>query len=117
MIKKSIIAFSLLGVIAASSAGAHAKLQSSTPADHAQLSTAPKSITLNFNEAAKLALVRLTSGDKEISVPVDKNAKPSESFTLELPGLAAGKYTVQWTAVAADDGHVTKGKFDFTIAG
>jgi methionine-rich copper-binding protein CopC len=36
---------------------------------------------------------------------------------LTLPALAPGSYTVQWTAVAADDGHVTKGTFKFSIAG
>jgi methionine-rich copper-binding protein CopC len=117
MIKKSIIAFSLLGVIAASPLWAHAKLQSSVPANHAQLNQSPKTLTLQFNEAAKLALLKLISNGKEISVPVDKNAKPSQSFTIDLPGLAAGTYAVQWTAVAADDGHVTKGTFDFTITG
>jgi methionine-rich copper-binding protein CopC len=117
MFKKSIIAFSLLSVIAASPIWAHAKLQNSTPPDHAQLTEAPKSITLKFNESAKLAMLKLTTGGKEISVPVDKSAKASETFTLDLPGLAAGKYLVQWTAVAADDGHVSKGTFDFTIAG
>jgi copper resistance protein C len=117
MIKKSIIAFSLLGVIAASPLWAHAKLQSSVPADHAQLSQSPKTLILQFNESAKLALLKLVSNGKEISVPVDKNAKPSQSFIIDLPGLAAGTYAVQWTAVAADDGHVTKGTFDFTITG
>jgi methionine-rich copper-binding protein CopC len=114
---KTIIASSLLGVIVATSCWAHARLQSSMPADHAQLSEAPKTLTLRFNEAAQLAIVKLTTGDKEISVPVDKGAKASETFSMPLPGLAAGKYVVQWTAVAADDGHMTKGSFDFTIGG
>jgi methionine-rich copper-binding protein CopC len=117
MNKKTIIAFSLLSVIAAAPCWAHAKLQNSTPADHAQLTEPPKSITLQFNESAKLAVLTLTTGGKEISIPVDKNAKPSLSFTIPLPGLMAGKYTVQWTAIAADDGHMTKGSFDFSIAG
>jgi methionine-rich copper-binding protein CopC len=117
MHNNTIIASSILGVMAAASCWAHAKLQSSVPADHAQLSEPPKSLTLQFNEAAKLAVLRLTTGDKEISVPVDKSAKASQTFSVPLPGLAAGKYVVQWTAVAADDGHVTKGSFDFTIAG
>jgi methionine-rich copper-binding protein CopC len=117
MIKKAVIAFSLLSVIAAAPCWAHAKLQNSTPADHAQLTEAPKSLTLQFNEAAKLAVLKLTTGGKEISIPIDKNAKASQSFTIALPGLAAGKYTVQWTAVAADDGHMTKGSFDFSITG
>jgi copper resistance protein C len=117
MNKKTIIALSLSGVIAATACWAHAKFQSSMPADHAQLTEAPKSLTLQFNESAKLAVLKLTVGDKEISVPVDKEAKASQSFTIALPGLAPGKYQVHWTAVAADDGHMTKGSFDFTIGG
>ena len=117
MNKKTIFASSLSGVIVATACWAHARLQSSMPADHAQLSEAPKSLTLQFNEAAKLAILKLTSGDKEISVPVDKGAKASQVFSIPLPGLPAGKYVVQWTAVAADDGHMTKGSFDFTIGG
>jgi methionine-rich copper-binding protein CopC len=117
MNKKTIIASSLLGVIVAGACWAHARLQSSVPADHASLSEAPKTLTLQFNEAAKLAILKLTTGDKEISIPVDKSAKASQTFNLPLPGLAAGKYVVQWTAVAADDGHMTKGSFDFTIGG
>jgi methionine-rich copper-binding protein CopC len=50
-------------------------------------------------------------------VALDKTAKPGTSFTLTLPALAPGNYTVQWAAVAADDGHVTRGTFKFSIAG
>ena len=117
MIKKSIIALSLSGVLAATTSWAHAKLQSSMPADHAQLTEAPKTLTLQFNESAKLALLKLSTGAKEIPVSVDKSANASQSFTIPLPALAAGKYLVRWTAVAADDGHMTKGSFDFTIGG
>ena len=38
------------------------------------------------------------------------------SFSLALPALKPGLYRVEWTALAADDGHVTKGAFSFTIA-
>lgn len=114
---KSIIASSVLCVIAAASCWAHAKLLTSLPADHAQLAVPPKSLTLQFNEAAKLAVLKLTAGDKEISVPIDKSAKASTTFSIPLPSLGAGKYAVQWTAIAADDGHITKGTFDFTVGG
>ena len=77
----------------------------------------PKTLTLNFSEAAQLARLVVVGGGKEISIPIDTAAKASQSFTLPLPGLVPGKYTVQWTAVAADDGHVTKGTLSFSIAG
>jgi copper resistance protein C len=117
MIKQALVALSLVGFMAAGPCMAHAKLQSSTPANDAQLTESPKTLTLKFSESAQLAVLRLVSGGKEISVPIDKSAKASQTFTLALPGLAPGKYVVQWSAVAADDGHITKGTFDFTIAG
>ena len=95
---------------------AHAKLQSSSPADNAQLSQAPKTLTLKFSESAQLAVLKLVRDGKEIPVPLDKDAKPGQTFTLTLPTLAPGKYTVQWSAMAADDGHITKGSFSFSIA-
>jgi methionine-rich copper-binding protein CopC len=56
------------------------------------------------------------SAGNEIMIPLDKDAKAGKVFTLTLPKLAAGNYLVQWSAVAADDGHVTKGSFSFSIA-
>jgi len=117
MFKNAYLAFALGAALAASPCWPHAKLQSSTPADNAQLAQAPKTLTLNFSEAAQLARLVVIGGGKEISIPIDKTAKAGQSFSLPLPGLAPGKYAVQWTAVAADDGHVTKGSFAFSISG
>jgi|SRR5450631_3036333 len=115
MLRQSMLAVALSGAILAGPCMAHAKLQSSSPAKDAQLLQAPKTLTLTFNEAAQVAVLKLTGGGKEIPIPVDKSAKASPSFTFPLPALAPGSYTVQWTAVAADDGHVTKGSFAFSI--
>jgi copper resistance protein C len=115
MFKHVLVAIALSGALIAGPCLAHATLQSSSPAGNSQLTQAPRSITLNFNEAAQLAVLRLVGGGKEISIPVDKSAKASQSHTLPLPGLAPGSYTVQWTAIAAD-GHVSKGTFAFSIA-
>ena len=117
MLKNALLGFSLCGLLAAGPCLAHAHLQSSTPADNAQLTEAPKTLSLNFSEAAQLAVLKLVAGGKEIPILLDKSAKASQSYTLTLPALAPGSYTVQWTAVAADDGHVTKGTFKFSIAG
>ena len=116
MLKNALLALALCGVVAAAPCMAHAKLQSSTPASNAKLTQAPKTLTLNFSEAAQLAVLKLARDGQEIPVPLDKGAKAGQTFTLTLPALAPGKYTVQWSAVAADDGHVTKGSFAFSIA-
>jgi methionine-rich copper-binding protein CopC len=115
MLKNSLLALTLCGVVAAGPCMAHAKLQSSSPANNAHLTEAPKTLTLQFNEAAQLAVLKLTLDGKEVPVPLDKSAKAGQTFTLTLPALSPGNYTVQWSAVAADDGHVTKGSFVFSI--
>ena len=117
MRKYMLLAFGLTAVLAGGAGVAHARLESSSPPDHAQLSTAPKTLTLNFNESAQVARLSLTSDGKEIPIVLDKTAKAARSVTVSLPTLSPGKYTVQWTALAADDGHITKGSFAFAIAG
>jgi methionine-rich copper-binding protein CopC len=116
MLKNALLALALCGVVFAAPCMAHAKLQSSTPANNAKLTQAPKTLTLNFSEAAQLAVLKLAHDGQEIPVPLDKGAKAGQTFTLTLPALSPGTYTVQWSVVAADDGHVTKGSFTFSIA-
>ena len=115
MFKNALMALALCGIVVAAPCMAHAKLQSSTPANNAKLAQAPKTLTLKFSEAARLAVLKLERDGQVIPVPVDKDAKPGQTFTLTLPALSPGNYTVQWSAVAADDGHVTKGSFAFSI--
>ncbi len=116
MLKSALRALALCGWVMSAPCLAHAHLQSSTPASDARLTEAPKTLLLNFSEAAQLAVLKLIGDGKEISIPLDKTAKPVQTYTLALPVLPPGSYTVQWTAVAADDGHVTKGTFKFSIA-
>jgi len=116
MFKHASLVIALGAALAAGPCLAHAKLESSSPADKGQLTQAPKSLTLNFSEVAQLAMLKLVKAGKEIPISIDKTAKASQTYTLPLPGLAPGDYTVQWTAIAGD-GHVSKGSFAFSIAG
>jgi copper transport protein len=115
MFKRGILAVALFSAMLAGPCMAHATLQGSSPAHDAHLAESPKTLTLTFNEAAQIAVLRLLNGGRAIPITVDKSAKAGESFTFPLPTLAPGSYTVQWTAVAAADGHVSKGSFMFTI--
>jgi methionine-rich copper-binding protein CopC len=104
--------------LAAPSAFAHAKLQSSTPAPNSALDSAPKQIRLQFNEALEPAFssIKLT-GPQDKPIPlaagnVDK-ADPTV-MTAPLPPLPAGQYHVRWTAMS-HDGHKVKGEVVFTV--
>jgi copper resistance protein C len=95
---------------------AHAKLLGTSPAAGAQVDVAPKALTLKFNEAVQLAVLKLSSEGKDIPVAFDRGAAAAAQVSVALPALAAGTYQVQWSAITADDGHVVKGTFSFLIA-
>jgi copper resistance protein C len=95
-------------------ASAHAKLMSTSPAAGAELAAAPKVLTLDFNESVKLAMLKLTSDGKDVSIPYDGAASASH-VAVPLPALAPGTYQVRWSALTVDDGHVVKGSFFFVV--
>jgi methionine-rich copper-binding protein CopC len=117
MTKKWLLAGAFCAVILAGPALGHAKLQSTIPAADAQLQIAPTSLTLTFNEAVQLAMLIVTADGKNIPVTVDRSAAAAARVSVALPALAAGRYQVQWSVLAVDDGHVSKGTFSFAIVG
>jgi copper resistance protein C len=116
MLKRSLWALAVGGMLASGACLAHAKLTGSTPASGAHVA-APQTLTLNFSENAQLTSLNLVSGAKITAIPLDKGTKAGRIVDLTLPALAPGDYTVQWSALAADDGHLTKGSFVFTVTG
>ena len=117
MTKYWLPAATVTAMILAGPAFGHAKLRSTIPAADAQLQVAPQSLTLNFNEEVRLAVLTLSAEGRDIPLAVDRNAPAAPQVTIKLPALSAGKYQVQWSALSPDDGHVTKGTFSFTILG
>jgi methionine-rich copper-binding protein CopC len=104
--------------LAAGSAHAHARLQSSDPAPSSTLASPPHAIRLQFTEALEPAFSKIVLRDaagNEVHLPkaVPDKASPAV-LAVALPPLAAGGYRVQWTAVARD-GHTTKGEFRFRV--
>ena len=116
MPRNILLAFASTAVLLSAAAYGHAKLQSSSPADHAQLTVAPITLSLTFNESAKLAKLTLKGSTKEIPVTLDHDAKSATTVTVTLPTLSPDTYEVQWTAMAVEDGHITKGTLTFTVS-
>jgi methionine-rich copper-binding protein CopC len=117
MLKQVWLACTATVMILPLTAVAHAKLLSTSPAAGAQVEAAPKALTLKFNEAVQLAVLKLSGEGKDIPLAVDRGASAAAQVTVALPVLAAGTYQVQWSAITADDGHVVKGTFSFVVAG
>jgi copper resistance protein C len=97
-------------------AQAHTHLESATPADNAVLTSTPSQVTLRFSEPSRLtALTIQKEGEKE---PHRIQALPkqlSKELSAPLTPLGAGKYTLDWRALGADN-HVMSGKLRFTVA-
>jgi hypothetical protein len=105
----------LVGVLLAGPSFAHAKLVNSSPASSAQITEAPKTLTLSFNEEVKLASLTLAMAGKAIPVTVDKASAAARTVVVPVSALAPGAYEIHWSAISTDDGHVTRGSFAFTV--
>jgi methionine-rich copper-binding protein CopC len=104
-------------LLASSSAMAHARLESSSPAANATLKSAPAQMTLTFSEEGEMGPIKMTRDGKEVPIALDWSGTARKSFLLKLPPLAPGAYTVEWSMMSTDDGHVTRGSFGFSITG
>ena len=111
----AVLAISLL----ATSANAHPKLNSVSPAADVSSKVSPTEIKLNFSEGviAKLSGVEIKNeSGKAIptGVPVT-DPKDQKQLVVSLPGpLMAGHYTVTWHVVS-EDTHRVKGEYSFGV--
>ena len=119
-IRKSMTAFAAFaltaGLAAATQASAHAAFVSASPAANATVS-APKEVSVTLSEelSSKFSGFDLMKADGA-KVPVKTTvAKDKKTLVAAVPALAPGAYMVMWHAVAADDGHKSKGDFNFTV--
>ncbi len=101
------------------STSAHAELSRSEPGQGAALGSAPSKLELWFTEG-------LTPSGSSAKVydaqrhEVDKGTytvDPNDATLLVVPlePLPDGTYTVAWTSISSDDGHVIHGTFTFTV--
>jgi methionine-rich copper-binding protein CopC len=117
MLCKYPAALAVMALFAASPAFAHAGLVESTPAKGATVA-APKSIKLTFSEkiAPAFSGLQLSMGDGMNVKAVTKVSADGMTLTATPTSpFMAGKWTLSWHAVSADDGHRTEGSFDFTV--
>ena len=105
-------------LVAGSQAQAHASLVSASPAANATV-VAPRLIALHFSEklAPKFSGASLMSTKgKNVAVRSSIPTNDAKSVNLAVMSkLAPGSYMVMWHAVAADDGHRSKGSVSFRV--
>ena len=99
-------------------AGAHAYLVKSAPAQRAVLFHAPAKIQLWFNERLEPRYSSLTLSNAEgkaIDIgKVEVSADDPKQLTATIKPLAAGRYVVKYRVLSVD-GHVVQDQFPFTV--
>ncbi|RON82374.1 hypothetical protein BK635_12770 [Pseudomonas chlororaphis] len=118
MLKKLLTTSALLAsLVAASSAFAHAHLQSQVPAADSTVS-APSELRLVFSEGVEAAFTKVSLSKDGAAVAVKALAtegadKKTLVVTPAAP-LAAGAYKVEWHAVSVDT-HKSAGSYSFKV--
>jgi copper transport protein len=107
----------ILLLVGASPASAHAQLQSTEPVG-GTAGKAPERVVLRFNEPVEIALgsIRVYDGAGR-RVDASKATHPggdSRSVAADLPELDRGAYVVTWRATSADS-HPVHGAFTFRV--
>jgi methionine-rich copper-binding protein CopC len=110
--------FAAAAMAGSTSASAHATLNGATPAMDTEVATAPKEITLRFNERLEAAFSNAklvdSSGKEVTTAKATLDAADPSVMKLAVPALPAGKYKVEY-AVVGHDGHRRKGNYSFTV--
>lgn len=99
-------------------AHAHADLAAASPAPGSTLSNPVGPIRLTFTEPVTADSTILLFDETFQTVPgIQAQPDPDNTAVIQanVPELAVGDYTVQWTAVSVD-GHATTGSYTFRVA-
>jgi len=103
----------------ASPVAAHALLVSSDPSAGANLTSAPKEVTITFTEAPDPALSSikvLDAGGQSVTAGnAEAVAGAPPELRVSLAALKPGVYTVAWRTVSSVDGHLASGSFAFGV--
>ncbi|RME72747.1 MAG: hypothetical protein D6784_13045 [Chloroflexi bacterium] len=109
--------------VAVSPVAAHALLVRSTPADGASLDASPGRVTAWFSQELDedfSTMQVFNSQEQQVDLGdggVDLTDPDHTSMQVSLPdSLPSGVYTVHWSAVSAEDGDPSEGRFSFGIA-
>ena len=111
------IALGFFAAAPASTAFAHAGLDSSAPAANSVLEVAPSEIVLDFDESVEVALAQIELVDgsgTRIQVGTPRGGSDDSIVTAALPTLSEGLYGVVWRT-SSIDGHAVAGSFAFQI--
>ena len=106
----------IIVVLAPAAARAHGETTTSDPAQGARINKPPRSISIDFTEPptedSKYTVVDGCGDDVFAGARGEGTDK-----VLSAAGGEPGNWTVSYRVISATDGHLTKDRFSFTVAG
>lgn len=104
-------------LLSASPAFAHGGMMQTSIQDNARVAEAPADFKVTFqHESAITSLMLMDANKKVIAVDFKPSKTMGTEFTIPLPTLAKGSYTLSWKSMAKD-GHAMPGAVRFTVTG
>ena len=114
-----LVSVTLAMVLQPMSSSAHAELERSQPSQGAALGSAPAKMELWFTEGLTPSgsTIKVFDAQRHEVDKGDNMVDPNDPthLTVSLQPLSDGTYTVAWTSISSDDGHVIHGTFTFTV--
>lgn len=111
-----LIAFAL-GLFLATSALAHAELESATPGPNDEVAGSPPELVTEFSQNLDPSRTVLEVRDAA-GARIARGGEPGDGereFRLALPELAPGEYEVRWTSFSSEDGELARDSYTFTV--
>ncbi len=94
---------------------AHTSVQTANIEDAAVIDTLPDDFSFSFGQPVGLIAFSIrTEAGESVDLDFKPPKAPAETFTVPLPDLAPGAYTVEWRTIAKD-GHPMTGKSTFEL--
>jgi copper resistance protein C len=113
-----VAAITAILLLAPAIAIAHAELDVPTPKDGATVEGTPPEVSGTYVQKINPDGSSLVLRDSSNAVVARGGPDPDNVKRMvitDLPELAPGKYTVQWTTVSAEDGELARGTWSFTV--
>lgn len=104
----------VLSTLATTNVFAHTALSEAVPSDGAMIMQSPENLQLKFTEDVRLLKVAVMLGENEIDIEFEPSATASRQFSVTLPKLEHGHYSVAWSVMGADS-HRVEGNLSFMV--
>jgi methionine-rich copper-binding protein CopC len=116
--RRIVIGFFLILLVASAQLEAHAFLQRAEPSVGSTVQTSPNEVRIRFTENIEPAFSSIQvfdgSGKEVDKRDVHRDRSDHALLHVSLPRLGAGTYKVVWRVVSVDT-HVTNGNFTFRV--